>query len=176
MRKVILTEANLNIRAALIGKDAFAPFGELIDIIPSGERTDMIGGIENLQTHSKFHLSTIRIAQSSLPLTIKVMERHSFSSQSFLPLDATRYLVCVAESDPDGWPDTKTLRAFIVPKGVGITYRAGIWHHPMIALDDAASFAIMMWCGDDANEEFVDLGSPVAISEVSGSENEAANS
>jgi ureidoglycolate lyase len=163
MRKLIETATELQIRAAPISKDEFAPFGNLIDIVPSGDRTDMIGGIENRQTNAKFHLSTIRIAPSVLPLTITMMERHSFSSQSFLPLDAARYLLCVAESGRDGWPDMKTLRSFIVPSGVGVTYRAGTWHHPMVTLDDAASFAIMMWCGDDANEEFVDLENPVTV-------------
>lgn len=164
MRRVIRVAEDLVIRATPVGKEAFAPFGELIDIAPSGERTEMIGGIENRQTNAGFHLSTIRVAPSGLPFTITVLERHSFSSQSFLPLDAMRYLVCVAENDPDGWPDLKTLRAFIAPKGVGITYRAGTWHHPMVALDDAASFAIVMWYGDNANEEFVDLDNPVVIS------------
>ena len=146
MRKVIRNEANLSIRAAPIGKDAFAPFGDLIETAASGERTAMTG-IANDQTNPQFHMSTLRILPSTLPLTISVMERHSYSSQSFLPLDATRYLLCVAASDVDGWPATQSLRAFIVRKGIGITYRAGTWHHPMIALDNAASFAIMMWRG-----------------------------
>jgi hypothetical protein len=33
----------------------------------------------------------------------------------------------------------------------------------MIALDTPASFAIVMWCGEDANEEFVDLARPVTV-------------
>ncbi len=163
MRKVIGVEGPPEIRAVPIDRDAFAQFGDLVDVVASGDRTGMAGGIENRQTNVRFHLSTIRIAPSPAPLAINVMERHSFSSQTFLPLDAARYLLCVAQDDPDGWPDLKTLRAFVVPKGTGITYRAGTWHHPMIALDDAASFAIMMWCGDELDEEFVDLEKPVTI-------------
>lgn len=162
MRKVIRNEANLNIRAAPITKDAFAAFGDLIATAPSGDRTEMTG-IANRQTNPQFYMSTVRIPPSGPPLTISVMERHAYSSQSFLPLDAMRYLLCVAPSDPEGWPVTKSLRAFIVRQGTGITYRAGTWHHPMIVLDSAASFAIMMWRGDDAIEEFVDLEHPITI-------------
>jgi ureidoglycolate lyase len=163
MRRVISVPGDIALAVSPIDKDAFAPFGELIDFEPSGTRTDKIGGIANQRADARFHLSTARIAPTSLPLSLSELERHPFSSQSFLPLDASRYLICVAGNDPGGWPDLQSLRAFAVPKGVGITYRAGTWHHPMIALDTPASFAIVMWCGDDANEEFVDLSRPVTV-------------
>lgn len=164
MRKVLTVSENARIGATPITKDSFSPFGELVDVALSGERTDRTASIEHRQVNATFHLSTIRIAPSSLPFSINEMERHEFSSQSFLPLDAARYLLCVAKNDPDGWPIATSLQAFIVPKGVGITYRTGVWHHPMIALDAPGSFAIMMWYGDKPNEEFVDLSNPVAIS------------
>ncbi len=164
MRKVIAVGENVRILPIPITDDAFAPFGRLIDIAASGERTDKADGIEHHQVNPIFHLSTIRIAPTFLPLTINVMERHQFSSQSFLPLDAGRYLLCVAKNDADGGPIITSLQAFIVPKGIGITYRTGVWHHPMIALNAPASFAIMMWYGDKPNEEFVDLSKPVTIS------------
>jgi len=164
MSKIISVGENAQIQATPITDDAFLPFGKLIDVVLSGERTDRADGIEHHQSNPTFHFSTIGIAPSPLPLSITMMERHEFSSQSFLPLDAARYLLCVAKNDSDGWPIITSLRAFIVPKGVGITYRTGVWHHPMIALDAPASFAIMMWYGDKPNEEFVDLSRPVAIS------------
>ena len=165
MRKVLTVSENTRIGATPITKESFSPFGELVDVALSGERTDRTASIEHRQVNATFHLSTIRIVPSSLPLSIKEMERHEFSSQSFLPLDAARYLLCVAKNDSDGRPIITSLQAFIVPKGVGITYRTGVWHHPMIALDAPASFAIMMWYGDKPNEEFVDLSKPVAITE-----------
>jgi len=163
MRRVIAVSADIALTARPIDRAAFAPFGDLVDVEPSGIRTDKIGGIENLRGDARFHLSTARIVPSSLPLRLVELERHAFTSQSFLPLEASRYLVCVAANDPDGWPDMTTLRAFTVPAGTGITYRAGTWHHPMIALETPASFAVIMWCGADANEEFVDLGKPVTV-------------
>jgi len=163
MRRVITIDESIRLQASPITGDAFAPFGTLIDVVASGERTDKADGIEHHQANPTFHLSTIGIAPSSLPFSITMMERHEFTSQSFLPLDAARYLLCVAKNDSDGWPIITSLRAFIVPKSVGITYRTGVWHHPMIALDEPASFAITMWYGDKPNEEFVDLSNPVTI-------------
>jgi ureidoglycolate lyase len=164
MRKLITVNENVRIRATPVTQDSFSPFGKLIDVAASGERTDRADGVEHHQTNPVFHLSTAGIAPSPLPFSITMMERHEFSSQSFLPLDAARYLLCVAKNDSDGWPIMTSLQAFTVPKGVGITYRTGVWHHPMIALDAPASFAIVMWYGDKPNEEFVDLSNPVAIS------------
>jgi ureidoglycolate lyase len=163
MRKIIPVAEDTALCAEPINASFFARFGHLIDVEPSGIRTDRIGGIENGREDAAFHLSTIRIDPTALPFEIVELERHAYTSQSFLPLDASRYLVCVAANDQDGWPEMKTLRAFIVPAGTGITYRAGTWHHPMIALDMPASFAIVMWCGEDANEEFVDLSRPVTV-------------
>jgi ureidoglycolate lyase len=166
MRKVIPVPGEIALTAIPIGRGAFAPFGDLIDVDAAGRRMDRIDGIANLHADAQFHLSTARIAPVSPPLTLMELERHPFTSQSFLPLEASRYLVCVAANDPGGWPDMQSLRAFTVPAGIGITYRAGTWHHPMLALDAPASFAIVMWCGADANEEFVDLGKPVTIREA----------
>jgi ureidoglycolate lyase len=163
MRKVIPVTGKIALTATPIDRAAFAPFGNLIDVELSGARTDKIGGIANRRADAQFHLSTARIAPAAFPLALVELERHPFTSQSFLPLEASRYLVCVAANDPNGWPDVNTLRAFTVPAGTGITYSAGTWHHPMIALDAPASFAIVMWCGEDANEEFVDLAHPIAV-------------
>jgi ureidoglycolate lyase len=163
MRRIVQIRSDNVLTAEPIDRAGFAPFGDLIDVEASGLRTDRIAGIENRRADARFHLSTIRIAPVALPLEIVELERHVFTSQSFLPLVASRYLVCVAKNDSDGWPDLQTLRAFAVPAGIGITYRAGTWHHPMLALDTPSSFAIVMWCGDDGNEEFVDLSRPVRI-------------
>jgi ureidoglycolate lyase len=57
-----------------------------------------------------------------------------------------------------------TLRAFIVPGSTGVTYRTGTWHHPMVALDRPASFAVLMWSGDELDEELVDFDKAVAVS------------
>ena len=83
------------------------------------------------------------------------LERHADSTQLFVPMSASRYLVVVALGDDA--PDLATLRAFIVPGGSGIAYAPGTWHHPMVALDTQADFV---------NVVFVD-GTPRDCEEVS---------
>lgn len=151
-------------KARIVDPAAFAPFGELIASPHSLPNIDFSGTLDNQREAAKATLYTTIVEPTALPATLDKMERHRFSSQTFLPLDASRYLVCVAPHDKDGKPDAGLLQAFIVPAGVGITYRANVWHHPMMALDRKASFAVVMWRdGSDGDEEFVDLVEPLHI-------------
>lgn len=86
---------------------------------------------------------------------VKILERHPHSSQIFLPMvqqreqqplqKGLRYLVIVAEGDPHtDTPDRSTLRAFMFHGWQGVSYRAGCWHHPMIALDSPTTFAVLV--------------------------------
>ena len=57
----------------------------------------------------------------SLPFDIKLLERHPYSSQTFIPMNAKkRYLVIVALGDDK--PDLSTLKAFIANNNQGINY------------------------------------------------------
>lgn len=154
----------LAVKARIADPVAFAPFGDLIASPRSLPNIDFSGALDNQRAGAKTTLYTTIVEPETLPLTISKMERHRFSSQTFLPLDASRYLVCVAPHGTDGQPDPVALQAFIVPAGVGITYRANVWHHPMLALDRQASFAVVMWRdGSGGDEEFVDLAEPLRI-------------
>jgi allantoicase len=96
---------------------------------------------------------------TELPFTIKLLERHPYSTQFFVPMThgQTRgYLVAVALNGPDDKPDMSTLKAFIAKSTQGVNYRQGVWHHPMIALDDTTDFACFVHESgtpeDDCNE------------------------
>jgi len=95
---------------------------------------------------------------------VTVLERHPYTTQTFIPLSANparRYLVIVAPSLPPsdadknlpvptspstnphagsrklpgrGLPDIRRLRAFIATAEQAVTYGAGTWHAPMAAL------------------------------------------
>ncbi|KAI8330050.1 galactose-binding domain-like protein [Chlamydoabsidia padenii] len=81
---------------------------------------------------------------TELPFTIKLLERHPYSTQFFVPMTSgqTRgYLVAVALNGADDKPDMSTLKAFVAKSTQGVNYRQGVWHHPMIALDDVTDFA-----------------------------------
>lgn len=73
---------------------------------------------------------------NTLPLQLKMLERHRFSSQSFIPMHSPPhkgdYLVLVAlnHSETDE-PDLSTLAAFLATGSRGICYHPGVWHLPM---------------------------------------------
>jgi ureidoglycolate lyase len=99
-----------------------------------------------------------------LPLKTRTMERHEFSSQSFLPVEVGRYLVMVAPHNAEGGPDVEKLRLFEVDGGTGISYDANVWHHPMTVLDKPATFATVMFLdGGAGDEQFVELPVEVEI-------------
>ena len=67
----------------------------------------------------------------SLPLEIKIMEKHPVASQSFLPIQDYDWLIVVSEEKND-LPDLSTLRCFHVNGDTGITYHENVWHHPLL--------------------------------------------
>jgi ureidoglycolate lyase len=90
-----------------------------------------------------------------LPLEVTQLERHEFSSQSFVPMHGARWLVIVCPSAADGGPDVAAAQAFVAQPDQGVTYRRNTWHHSLIVLDQAACHAIFMWRdGTQTDEEF----------------------
>ncbi|CAE6449136.1 unnamed protein product [Rhizoctonia solani] len=89
--------------------------------------------------------------------SVKLLERHSYTSQAFIPMGTAggvrmtgfeeplpkagrAYLVIVALNGADDKPDLSTLRAFVASTAQGISYNMGVWHHPMISLETTIDF------------------------------------
>jgi len=138
---------------------AFLPFGDVLEAPAIPGRTDFDAALANLRPAARPVLSLVTKApMSSLPLTSTVMERHRFSSQSFVPLEAGRWLVVVAPHAAAGGPDMAQARAFLAQPDQGVTYGADTWHHPFTVLDRLARFAVFMWReGVPADDEFMDV-------------------
>jgi ureidoglycolate lyase len=146
------------VASAGIRADAFSPFGEIIDR-PGvfGERrmfSDWLGGSS---LKPVFHTNAVPAAR--LPVTLETLERHPHAAQCFVPLDVSRFVVTVAESDAAGRPRLETLRAFILPGTRGVIYRQGVWHAPATVLDRAGSFAVLMWRGLPDDDEILCIAS-----------------
>lgn len=145
--------------AGALDAAAFAPFGALLAAPATPGRDYFDAGLENARPEARPSVSIARAAPiAGLPLRSKVMERHAFSSQSFLPLDVARWLVVVAPDAGDGGPDMARARAFLAGPHQGVTLRMGVWHHPLTVLEREAQIAIVMWrTGGAGDEEFCDL-------------------
>jgi ureidoglycolate lyase len=93
-----------------------------------------------------------------------MMERHRFSSQSFVATDVSRWLVLVAPHAAGGGPDMSRARAFLPKPGQGITFGVDVWHHPLTVFDRPGIFAIYMWLdGTSGDEEFFTLARPMNV-------------
>ncbi len=137
---------------------AFAPYGHVVAMPARPERVYFGPLIENRRPEAGLGLSFVRMAGVDLPFRLTLFERHEFSAQAFLPMEATRYLVTVCPDDGHGRPNPRQAEAFIAGPEQGVIYGAGIWHHPMTALSPEGRFTIVMWAkGDAADEELLPL-------------------
>jgi len=135
--------SNLVIKPKVINKENFKKFGDMIttDNIKPLEINDgyakRYDGIANLDTKKDDGESIISIFSAlkrSFPMKVDMMEKHPLGSQAFIPMKETTFLAFVA---PEGTkPDLDKVEAFIIPKGIGVNYNAGIWHFPLIATED----------------------------------------
>jgi ureidoglycolate lyase len=151
----------MRIVAEPLTAEAFKPYGAVLEGPAIPGRVYFSDTLANGRAHAPVSLSVATVAPTKeLPLIVKVLERHEHSSQSFIPLSVSRYLVLATRDAPGGGPDVSRMRAFVARAGQGVTYAMGTWHHPVTVLDTPASFAVLMWRdGTVGDEEFV----PVTI-------------
>jgi len=148
----------VTIRPVPLTPDAFAPFGEVIAagwgerlLINDGttERFNNLAEIDVSAEGGRPIVNIFRAQPRVLPLPVRMVERHPLGSQTFVPLGPAPFLVLVA---PPG--DTVTpadLRAFKTAPGQGVNYRRGIWHHPLIALNEVSDFLVIDRAGPGGN-------------------------
>lgn len=117
------------------------------------------------------HLIETRTNQTKA-YTAKVLERHPYSAQTFVPmgqLSSTQsYIVIVAQTDESTeqrLPDPTSLKAFICKGNQSVTYGQGIWHAPMVVIDENVphvDFAVLIHENgvpdDDCQECYFDPG------------------
>ena len=131
------------IKPAKINKIAFQMYGDLIstkDINPidinSGyaKRFDDLADLNTSKDGGKTIVSIFSALKRTFPMTIDMMEKHPLGSQAFIPMKETTFLSFVA---PQGeLPEIEKIQSFIIPPNIGINYKPGIWHFPLISTED----------------------------------------
>ena len=126
-----------------ITKENFAKYGDMIstkDIKPleiNNGYAKRYDGIANLNTSSDNGETTISIFSAlkrNFPMKIDMMEKHPLGSQAFIPMKETTFLVFVAPKEER--LDLNKIEAFIIPPGIGVNYKPGTWHFPLISTED----------------------------------------
>jgi ureidoglycolate lyase len=155
----------MRIVAEPLTAEAFKPYGTVLEGPPVPGRVDVNDTMANGRPHAPMSLAIATVAPTKeRPLLVKVLERHEHSSQTFIPLSVSRFLVLATRDAPGGGPDVTRLRAFVARAGQGVTYAMGPWHHPVTVLDAPASFAVLMWRdGTTGDEEFVPVTIPIIV-------------
>jgi ureidoglycolate lyase len=148
-------EADAILTAVAITAEAYSPYGDLLsadrmDIAPreanQGTATRKNGqiAIAHDRLSARANFASFRCApRTEWPMPLLLLEKHPHSTQTFIPMSGSRYVVVVALGRDA--PDLATLRAFVVSGATAVSYKPGIWHHPMIALDRQTDFACLVW-------------------------------
>ena len=126
-----------------ITKENFAKFGELIstsDINPISinngyaKRFDGIANLDTSKNNGETTISIFSALKRTFPMNIDMMEQHPLGSQAFIPMKETTFLSLVAPKGEK--PDLNKIEAFIISPGLGVNYKTGTWHFPLIATEN----------------------------------------
>ena len=155
-----------SIKVRPVSAEEFAPFGELLAARDAPTRMINAGRCERHHALATVErgggeaiISIFRSEPVSLPYRCALLERHPLGSQAFMPQGADPWLSVVAP-DEGGRPGAPI--AFLVPAGMGVNLRAGVWHGVLTPLDRAADFLVVDREGAGVNLEEVAI-SPVTI-------------
>ena len=150
-------------------REAFAPFGQVIEPDPASmrhinggttERYHALAEAEAVGEDARVIINIFRGSPRAFPYTVDMMERHPFGSQSFSPLDNRPWLVIVAE-DEGGKPGRP--QVFRAGGRQGVNYRRNVWHHPLIAVGAVSDFLVVDRQGGGVNLEEFFLKTPFTI-------------
>ena len=134
--------AGCRIKARELTSQDFVAFGDVIERRPGASvaindgdvlRHHDLAKVDVMADGGRPVVSLFEVPRPvTLPFRLRLMERHLLSSQAFVPLGESIYVVAVAPPGPA--PDIDSVVCFISRHGAGINLHPGVWHHPLIAL------------------------------------------
>lgn len=152
---------------------AFAPFGQVIEApgepgrtvnLGTARRHDWAAALQNARPEARPNVAVFRCEPQALPFAVTLLERHPHSTQMFAALRGGRWLVMVAPDGPGGAPDPGGLRAFVARPGQAVNFARGVWHHPVVVLDEPAELLMLAWEDGSAGDcEEHPLATPLAV-------------
>ena len=131
------------IKPTKVTKANFAPYGDLISSdgiepvnINAGyaKRFDNLANINVTKDKGEAIISIFSALKRTFPMKVDMMEKHPLGSQAFIPMKETTFLSFVAP--PGNIPEINKIQSFIIPPNVGINYKPGVWHFPLLSTED----------------------------------------
>lgn len=152
-------------------RDAFAAFGDVIQADDRVRRFPINGGttmryhdlasVQLLGEGARPAISIFRSRPFVPPIELELLERHPLGSQAFMPVTGDRFVIVVAP--PGESVRSGDIRAFVTSGTQGVNFHAGVWHHPMLALDREADFLVVDREGAGNNCDERDLPCPITV-------------
>ena len=145
------------IKPIKISKANFATYGDLIssdDVKPMNindgyaKRFNNLANINTSKDKGGAAMSIFSALKRTFPMKIDMMEKHPLGSQAFIPMKETTFLAFVAPLGDK--PEIKKIKSFIISPGMGINYKPGIWHFPLISTENM-NFLVVDRKGDGNN-------------------------
>ncbi len=141
-------------------QERFAPFGDVLEALADNKQAMNSARFERFCDLADVDVgsdsggrTSISIARSrsatALPYRVDMLERHPDGSQAFMPLANFQFVVVVAPAGES--VDMQELAAFVSNGRQGINYHKGVWHMPMIAMQEGQEFLIIDRAGDSDN-------------------------
>jgi ureidoglycolate lyase len=147
-----------------ISAEAFAGFGDLLELPAPAPRQNFAASVENRRPGARVNVALVRCEPFAFTNPIGTLERHPHSTQLFAPLDLDNYLVVVAHDTGRNAPDLSTVATFRVGRHQAISYYAGIWHAGMTTLSRPGTFLMMIHEDGTAGDcEFFELPQKLLI-------------
>ena len=118
-----------------ITKQNFSSYGDIISTegitpidINAGyaKRYDNLANINTSKENGESIVSIFSAIKRTFPMKIDMMEKHPLGSQAFIPMKETTFLTFVAPQGDN--LNINKIESFIVPPGIGVNYKIGIWH------------------------------------------------
>ena len=131
------------IKPVKISRSNFSSYGDLIssdDINPMNinegyaKRFDNLANLDTSKDSGKTIVSIFSALKRTFPMKIHMMEKHPLGTQAFIPMKETTFLAFVAPSGES--PEIDKIQSFIIPPRMGINYKPGIWHFPLISTEN----------------------------------------
>lgn len=136
---------------------SFEPYGDLLDASGTADKLINQGKCGRYHDRARLDFSDGRAGISifkgemeTLPLKLKMVERHPEGSQAFVPMTADPFLVVVCRDDNGTPVDPK---AFLTAPGQAINFHRGTWHGVLTPLSEPGLFAVVDRIGEGANLE-----------------------
>ena len=151
------------LKATTLTQEAFQGFGAVLmsrGTIP--QRDEFAANVENGRAQAKPNLTFVHALAK--PPIVATVERHLYSSQTFIPMNGAKSLIAVCPSTAEDQPDLSRLQVFVAGGGQTVHYNAGTWHAPLCTLDHPGEYVMLRWDDGSADDtELYSMDTPLQI-------------